>query len=109
MTRQSITGAIVVFNEERNIEDCLETAKWMDDIVVVDAFSTDRTLDICRKYTDKIIQRPWRGFGDQKNFAIDQATSDWVFILDADERIPDELRREMEQILSSETPDGPVA
>lgn len=109
MTRQTITCAIVVFNEARNIGDCLETAAWMDEIVVVDAFSADRTVEICRKYTDRITQRPWRGFGDQKNFAIDQATSDWVFILDADERIPRALRDEIEGILRAPEPDGPVA
>jgi (heptosyl)LPS beta-1,4-glucosyltransferase len=99
--RQTISCAIVVFNEERNIRDCLESAKWMDEIVVVDAFSQDRTRDICRQYTTRIYQRRWNGFGEQKNFAIDQTTCDWVFILDADERISDELRREMETILSS--------
>jgi len=106
MRRQTISCTIVVFNEERNIQDCLESAKWMDEIVVVDAFSQDRTLEICRQFTTRIYQRPWKGFGDQKNFSIDQATCDWVFILDADERISDELRREMETILSSAS--GPV-
>ena len=52
--RQTISCATVVFNEERNIGDCLETAKWMDEIIVVDAFSQDRTLEICRQYTTRI-------------------------------------------------------
>jgi glycosyltransferase involved in cell wall biosynthesis len=99
--RQTISCAIVVFNEERNIRDCLESAKWMDEIVVVDAFSQDRTSEICREYTTRMYQRRWNGFGEQKNFAIDQTTCDWVFILDADERISDELRREIETILSA--------
>lgn len=102
MSRSTISCAIVVLNEERNIADCLETARWMDEIVVVDAYSRDRTVDICKKYTDKVLQRPWRGFGDQKNFAIDQTSCDWVFILDADERISDELRAEIGLILSSQ-------
>ncbi len=109
MDRQTVSCAIVVFNEEQNIKECLDTAKWMDEIVVVDAFSTDRTMEICQQFTDRIFQRPWKGFGEQKNFAIHQATSDWVFILDADERITPELRQEMEAILNSHNPEGPVA
>lgn len=106
---ETISCAIVVFNEERNIEACLESAKWMDEIIVVDAFSTDRTVEICRRYTERIFQRPWQGFGPQKNFAIEQATSDWVFILDADERIPSDLKREIQSILEDQRPDSPVA
>ncbi len=101
MKRSTISCAIVVFNEERNIGECLHRARWMNEIVVVDAYSTDRTVEICRQYTDKVYQRPWRGFGDQKNFAIDEATSDWVFILDADERIGPDLEDEIENILAS--------
>jgi len=101
MARQTISCAIVVFNEERNIRACLDTAKWMDEIVVVDAYSTDRTREICRQYTHRIFERPWLGFGDQKNFAIEQATADWVFILDADERIGPDLEDEIENILAA--------
>ena len=109
MKRGTISCAIVVLNEERNIGDCLETVQWMDEIVVVDAFSADCTLEICRKYTDKIFQRLWEGFGVQKNFAIEQATCEWVFILDADERIPPELRAEIVGVLTSNEPNAPVA
>ena len=107
--KATISCAIVVFNEERNIKDCLESAKWMDEIVVVDAFSQDRTVEICRQYTSQVYQRPWKGFGEQKNFAIDKATCDWVFILDADERLSPELRAEIETILSEGGRDGIVA
>ena len=106
---QTISCAIVVYNEERNIRECLELAKWMDEIIVVDAFSQDKTVQICREYTQRIYQRPWNGHSDQKNYACNQATCDWVFILDADERISAELRREIEHILSANNPDGPVA
>jgi glycosyltransferase involved in cell wall biosynthesis len=107
--RQSVSCSIVVFNEEQQIRECLETAKWMDEIIIVDAYSTDQTKKICEQYTNHVFQRKWNGFGEQKNFAIEQATSDWVFILDADERITPELRDEIENILASYTPDGPVA
>lgn len=107
--RQTISCAIVVFNEERNIRECLDSVRWMDEIVAVDAYSTDQTLEICRSFTDRVFQRPWRGFGDQKNFAIDRTTSDWVFILDADERVGASLRAEIEAILAASDPDRPVA
>ncbi len=107
--RETVGSAVVSFNEEKNLQPCLESAKWMDEIVVVDSFSTDRTIDIARKYTDKIFQRPWRGFGDQKNYAMDQVSTDWIFILDSDERISVELRAEIETVLSARSTDGPVA
>lgn len=107
MDRQTISCAIVVFNEERNICDCLETAKWMDEIIVVDSYSTDRTIELGRSYSDRIYQRAWNGFGEQKNFAVDHATSTWVFIIDADERITPELRVEIEAILKSHDPHAP--
>jgi glycosyltransferase involved in cell wall biosynthesis len=106
--RETIGCAVVSFNEEKNLQSCLESAKWMDEIVVVDSFSTDRTIEIARTYTDKIFQRPWNGFGDQKNYAMDQVSTDWVFILDSDERIPAELQAEIQAVLSSGSPDGPV-
>ncbi len=107
--RETISCAIVVLNEERNIHDCLESAKWMDEIVLVDARSKDRTVEIAREYTERIFTRSWNGFGEQKNFAIDQATNDWVFVLDADERICSDLRREIEGILTSRDASGLVA
>jgi len=107
--RQSVSCAIVVFNEEQNIYDCLDSAKWMDEIIIVDSYSTDQTIDICQQFTDHIFQRAWNGFGEQKNFAIHQAKSDWVFIIDADERITPELRREIETILRLKEANHPVA
>ena len=107
--RETVSCAVVAFNEEKNLHPCLESAKWMDEIVVVDSFSTDATMDIARTFTDRIFQRPWRGFGDQKNYAMDQASTDWVFILDSDERISVELQAEIEAVLSAGSKDGPVA
>lgn len=101
-SRDRISFVMVTFNEERNIEECLESAKWGDEIIVVDSFSTDRTVEICKKYTGRVYQRSWPGFGKQKNFSIEQATMDWTFVLDADERIPEELRGEIEGILAAE-------
>jgi glycosyltransferase involved in cell wall biosynthesis len=100
---------MVVLNEETNVPKALESVQWMDEIVIVDAYSTDQTIKICEQYTNRVFQRKWNGFGEQKNFAIEQSTSDWVFILDADERITPELRDEIKHILASYMPSGPVA
>lgn len=108
--RESIACAVVSYNEEKNLQPCLESAKWMDEIIVVDSFSTDRTMDIARKYTHHIVQRDWKGFGDQKNYAIQHVSTDWVFILDSDERIPGNLQAEIERVLSAGLGEhGPVA
>jgi len=108
-SRETVACAVVAFNEEKNLRSCLESAKWMDEIIVVDSFSTDRTLDIAQSYESRIFQRAWKGFGDQKNYAIDQATTDWVFILDSDEQIPSDLRKEIESVLFDSSPDRAVA
>ncbi len=92
---RKISALIVCFNEEENIRNCLESLKWCDEIVVVDSMSTDRTVEICREYTDRVIQRPWAGYRDQKAFAHSQATQEWAILVDADERVTDELRDEI--------------
>lgn len=91
---------MVCFNEEERIQDCLESLRWCDEIVVVDAFSTDRTPEICRRYTDRFIQNKWSGYRDQKAFAHSQATKEWVFLVDSDERVTPELREEVQGALA---------
>src|ERR1041384_3497976 len=83
----AVSAIVVCFNEEKNIGACLESLRWCDEIVVVDSFSTDRTVEICRRYTDRVIQREWAGYRDQKAFAHSQATRAWVLLVDADERV----------------------
>jgi len=90
-----VSIAIITKNEERNIEEALESVKDFEEIVIVDAFSEDKTLDICRKYTDKIFQYEWQGFAKQKQLAIDKTTLSWVFVLDADERVTEPLKKEI--------------
>ena len=98
MEKLSVT--IITFNEEKNIKDCLDSVKWADEIVVIDSFSTDRTVEICREYTDRVYQNKWQGFVDQKEFALTKASHNWVLSIDADERISDELREEIKEVLS---------
>lgn len=109
LVRETVACAVVAFNEEKNLLSCLESAKWMDEIIVVDSFSTDRTIEIAEAYSSRIFRRSWKGFGDQKNYAMDQATTNWVFILDSDEQIPEDLRKEIESVLSDPSPDRAVA
>ena len=98
-TRKTISCVMVVLNEEHNVRGALESVQWMDEVIVVDAYSQDETASICRQYTSQVVFRKWTGMPDQKNFAIQQAKSDWVFLLDADERILPDLREEIESVL----------
>ena len=96
----TVSAIVVCFNEEERIGDCLESLRWCDEIVVVDSFSTDRTPEICRRYTDRFIQRKWAGYRDQKAFAHSQATREWVLLADSDERVTAELREEIQASLA---------
>ena len=97
---EKISVVVVTFNEERNIERCLRSVQWADEIIVVDAFSTDRTVELCRGLKAAVIQRAWDGYAPQKQFALSMASNPWVLLVDADEEVPTELRREIEHVLS---------
>ncbi|MCC7032475.1 MAG: glycosyltransferase family 2 protein [Acidobacteria bacterium] len=90
-----VTATIITFNEAVNIEAALVSLSFADEIIVVDSQSTDDTVAIARKYTDKVFVRPWPGYVAQKNFAAEQASHDWIVSLDADERISPALAEEM--------------
>ena len=96
-----LSVTIITRNEEANIRRTLESVRWADEIVVLDSGSTDRTVSICREFTDKVMHQDWLGFGKQKNAAIDRATGDWVLSLDADEPIEPELAAEIRTIMAS--------
>jgi len=96
---------VITHNEEDNIVPCLESARWADEIVVLDSGSTDRTVALARQFTERVFTVAWEGFGKTKNRAVDAATMPWIFVLDADERITPELRQEIEDILRA---DGPL-
>jgi glycosyltransferase involved in cell wall biosynthesis len=101
----SLAVTVITLNEEANIVPCLESATWAAEIVVLDSGSTDRTVELARQFTDRVFSVPWQGFGKTKNQAIEAATMPWIFVLDADERITPDLRREIEQIVAA---DGPL-
>lgn len=90
---------IITYNEEDNIRECLESVKWVDEIVVVDSFSQDNTVEICRQYTDKVFQHEWTSFGQQKILALEKTSNDWILNLDADERASQALADRIREIL----------
>ena len=102
-----ISAIIVTKNEEKMIKDCLESIKWVDEIIIVDDISTDRTVEICRRYPNvKVYKRKMEGFGPQKNYALGKTTGEWILSIDADERVTPELKKEMLRKISQETYDG---
>lgn len=95
MPDKKITAAIIALDEEENIQSCLETVRWADEIVVVDGGSRDQTAALARMYTPNVYTVPFADFSAQKNEAIRRATGDWVFVLDADERVSHALAGEI--------------
>jgi len=102
VNRLSVT--IIVWNEEERLRACLESVAWADEIVVIDAESTDKTAALAREFTDRVWVRPWPGFALQKNFALAQATGEWILSLDADERVTPELGERIRAILAAGGP-----
>jgi glycosyltransferase involved in cell wall biosynthesis len=94
-----ISVIIITKNEEQNITDCLNSVKWADEIIIMDAESSDKTIEFAKNFTDKVFIRKWNGYSDQKNYALSLTKNEWVLSLDADERVTDELKNE---ILSSD-------
>jgi glycosyltransferase involved in cell wall biosynthesis len=98
-----LSVVIITHNEENNILRCLESVNPIaNEIVVVDSVSTDNTARICREFGCKVYQREFDGYGTQKQFAVDQASNDWVLSLDADEVVSDELRSELYRMFGPE-------
>jgi glycosyltransferase involved in cell wall biosynthesis len=102
--RLRLSVAVITLDEEQRLRACLESVAWADEIVVVDAESRDKTAQIAREFTERVVVRPWPGFTAQKNFALEQATGDWVLSLDADEEVSPELRDEIQRLLAQPQP-----
>ncbi len=99
--REKLTAIVPTYNEEKNIEECLKSISFADEIIVVDSFSTDKTIEIAKKYADRVVQHEYRYSAAQKNWIIPQASNEWILIVDADERVPAELREEILQTLAN--------
>ena len=103
---EKITAAIITLNEEKRIERCLKSLDWVDEIVIIDSFSTDRTVDICKRYTQMVFQHVWpNNYAEQKTRAHEHASHDWILFLDADEVVTRALRDEIVAMFKV----GPVA
>ncbi|RPJ48438.1 MAG: glycosyltransferase family 2 protein, partial [Candidatus Latescibacterota bacterium] len=89
--RDPLSVVVITRNEEAEIDDCLRSVAWADEIVVLDSGSTDKTVEIARRRTDRIFQAEFDGFADQKRRATDLARGPWILNVDADERVTEEL------------------
>ena len=98
-TRQPLSVAIITLNAASQLEACLQSARFADEIVVVDSGSTDGTQALAERHGARVIQQDWLGFGPQKQFAVEAARHDWVLCLDADERVTSALQSAIESVL----------
>jgi glycosyltransferase involved in cell wall biosynthesis len=99
--RARLSVIITTYNEEVNIAECIESALWADEILVVDSFSTDRTVEEAQRFPVRLLQREYYGSAAQKNWAIDRVSHEWVLIIDADERVTPELAAEILRLLAA--------
>ena len=102
---QKLSAIIPTFNEEKNIEAAIQSVLFVDEIIIIDSYSTDKTIDIAKKYNVRIIQRKFDNFSNQKNYAIEHAKYEWIILLDADERIGEKLKVEIQNTIKK----GPEA
>jgi glycosyltransferase involved in cell wall biosynthesis len=95
-----LTVTVITYNESAHIAAALDSVSWADEIIVVDSGSSDGTADIARAKATRVITRAWPGYSEQKNYAADEASNDWVLSMDADERVTPELAREIRAVLA---------
>src|SRR5881409_2743778 len=102
--RPLVSALIHTLNERDYIEDCLRSVEWANEIYLVDSFSTDCTVEFVRERFPRvrIEQREYLGAASQKNYAIDRSTHDWIFVIDADERVTPPLRKEIVRLLEKQ-------
>jgi len=98
----TLSVLIITKDEEKNIQECLESVTWADEIVVVDSGSRDRTVEIAKAYTPKVFSAEWRGYAETKRWALDKVTGEWILWLDADERVTPELAREIREAIRND-------
>jgi len=102
--RTGLSACIITYNEADRIEACLRSLSFCAEIIVVDSHSNDTTRELARKLGARVIERDWPGYRSQKQFAVESARNDWVLCLDADERLSEALRREIEALRENEFP-----
>ncbi|WP_299837111.1 glycosyltransferase family 2 protein [uncultured Tenacibaculum sp.] len=102
MHKHKISAALITFNEEENISRTLDKLVWCDEIIVVDSFSTDETVQICKSYGAKVYSKKFNGYGEQKRFLVDHCSFDWILSIDADEVLTNELIDEIKAEFSKD-------
>ncbi len=90
---------LITLNEEKNIDRCLGSVRWADEIIVVDSFSRDRTLELAGKYTEKLFQNRYEGSTKQMAFGVERASGDWILLIDGDEEVSPELATEIQKVM----------
>lgn len=100
-----LVGIILTYNEELHIEDCIASLRWADEVVVFDSFSTDRTVELAQRAGAQVLQHRFENYGAQRNAALDAVVADWVFFVDADERVTPELAQEIRDKLAISGPE----
>ena len=109
LNKMKITTVIITLNEEQNIGRCLESVRdFSDEIVVIDSLSTDKTEEICNGYGARFVKQKWLGYSGQKNLGNEMATNDWIFSIDADEAVSDELKKSILELKSKDVSDDKV-
>src|SRR3972149_11772158 len=102
MNKPKVSVTVITLNEEKNLPGCLESVKsFADEIVVVDSGSTDKTVDIAKNFGAKVFERKFDNYQNQKNFAVEKTTGDWIFSVDADEEVSPELVSEIKDAVES--------
>jgi len=96
-----LSACVITLNEEKNLATCLDSVKFADEIIIVDSGSTDNTVEIAKRYTDKIYTHPFRDFSRQKNYAIEKASGDWILSIDADEQVTGALKEQIKRAVKT--------
>jgi glycosyltransferase involved in cell wall biosynthesis len=100
--RARVTAMVLALNEERNLGPCLDSLAWVDEVLVVDSFSRDRTVEIAESHGARVLQQEFVNYSRQRNWALAHVTHEWVFVVDADERVTPELRAEILAVLEND-------
>lgn len=101
-----LSAIVITYNEESNIEHCLRSISWADEIVMVDAMSQDRTLEIARKFSPRVFEKQWEGYYQAWSYALSVASGEWVLAIAADERVTEDLKSEIQETLKNPLFDG---
>ena len=95
-----LSALVLTYNEEEHIADCLDSISWIEQVVVVDSYSDDRTKEICQQFDNlDFYENEFKDFASQRNFGLDKIETDWVFVIDADERVTEALKSEIKEML----------